>query len=188
MTCVVAFKHEGDVWMGADSAGVDTNLGLVTRKDPKIYRVGEFLLGFTSSFRMGQLLGHALNVSKRHPSISVELYMATTFIDAVRHTLKAGGYARIDNGEESGGTFLVAYEGRIFNVSSDFQVGESVHDYDAVGCGAAVALGALHAMSYDQNVAPHRMIFRALAAAECFSAGVRAPYLFKRLNDTEWRE
>ncbi len=54
MTCIAAVAHEGNVWMGADSAGV-SGLALAVRRDPKIYRVGDFLFGFTSSFRMGQL-------------------------------------------------------------------------------------------------------------------------------------
>lgn len=52
MTCVVALKHDGRVYMGADSAGVG-GYSLQIRNDPKIYRVKDLLFGFTTSFRMG---------------------------------------------------------------------------------------------------------------------------------------
>jgi len=42
----------------------------------------------------------------------------------------------MDKGQEAGGTFLVGYRGRLFRVDSDYQVGESVNNYCAVGCGA----------------------------------------------------
>lgn len=176
MTCIAAVTHNGTVWMGADSAGV-AGLSLSVRRDPKIYRVGEFLFGFTSSFRMGQLLGYKFTPPQHHSEWDAGRYMATVFIDALRETLKAGGYARTDNGEEHGGTFLAGYRGRIFRVDSDFQVGENLHPFDAVGCGADLALGALHATS---SVAPKERILLALEAAEAFSAGVRRPFIVEQ--------
>jgi hypothetical protein len=159
--------------MGADSAGV-TGLSLAVRRDPKIYRVGDFLFGFTSSFRMGQLLGYKFNPPQHHGEWSIELYMTTYFIDALRDTLKSGGCARTDNGAEVAGEFLVGYRGHIFRVCSDYQVGENMEPFDAVGCGAELALGALHATRDNSN--PNDRVIMALEAAEAFSAGVRRPF------------
>lgn len=93
MTCVVALKHEGIVHMGCDSAGVG-GYSRANRVDPKIYRVGDMLIGFTTSFRMGQLLGYSLTLPRHHADVPVENYMATVFINAVRDCLKAGGWHR----------------------------------------------------------------------------------------------
>lgn len=41
--------------MGCDSAGVG-GWHLQLRADPKVFHVGHFLIGYTDSFRMGQLL------------------------------------------------------------------------------------------------------------------------------------
>ena len=176
MTCIAAVAHEGNVWIGADSAGV-AGLSLMIRRDPKIYRVGDFLFGFTSSFRMGQLLGYKFTPPQHHGEWDVERYMTTAFIDALRDTLKSGGYARTNNGAEEAGTFLVGYRGRIFRVESDYQVGESVEPFDAVGCGAEIALGALHAT---RDKPPADRVGAALEAAEAFSAGVRRPFLVEQ--------
>lgn len=178
MTCIAAVVHEGDVWMGADSAGVG-GLSLAVRRDPKIYRVGDFLFGFTSSFRMGQLLGYKFSPPAHHNDVNVERYMATAFIDALRDTLKDGGYARTENGTETAGEFLVGYRGRIFRVCSDYQVGENLAPFDAVGCGAELALGALHAT---REKSPCDRVTLALEAAEAFSAGVRRPFLVQTLT------
>jgi hypothetical protein len=104
--------------------------------------------------------------------------MTTVFIDSLRETLKRGGYARTESGAEAAGEFLVGYMGRIFKVCSDYQVAENVVPFDAVGCGADLALGALYATN---GADPDVRVTMALQAAEAFSAGVRGPFLFERL-------
>lgn len=172
MTCIAAVAEAGVVWMAADSAGV-AGLALTVRRDPKIYRVADFLFGFTSSFRMGQLLGYKFSPPQHHAEWDIERYMTTVFVDALRQTLKDGGFARNDSGVEQAGEFLVGYRGRIFRVCSDYQVGENVDPFDAVGCGADLALGALHAT---REKSPAERVLMALEAAEAFSAGVRRPF------------
>lgn len=162
--------------MGADSAGVG-DLRILRRKDPKIYKVGSMLIGFTSSFRMGQLLGHSLAIPAHDPKTPTYEYMVTAFMDSVRSCLKSGGYLVTDNGNEAIGTFLVAYQGRIFEVGDDLQVGESVDPYQAVGCGIDLALGSLFTSSKSKITKPAEVVKTALSAAAEFSAGVRAPFL-----------
>lgn len=177
MTCIVAVTDGETVWMGADWAGVD-GYSLAIRKDPKIYKVGEFMFGFTSSFRMGRLLGYKFVPPDHHSEWDIERYMTTAFIDALRDTLKAGGYARTKDGAEEAGEFLVGYRGRIFRICSDYQVGENLGDFDAVGCGAELALGAMHATPGKNAI---DRITTALEAAEAFSAGVRRPFMFAKI-------
>jgi hypothetical protein len=183
MTCIVALKHAGKIYMGSDSAGVG-GLSLTVRADPKIYRVGPALFGFTTSFRMGQLLGHSFTMPKHDSDQTIETFMATTFINALRVCLKDGGFAKKINETESGGNFLVGYRGRIFNVWDDYQVGESALPYDAVGCGFDLALGSLHttAALKLRSILPRERIRFALAAAERFSAGVRGPFKIEMLE------
>lgn len=183
MTCVVALIDGERVFMGADSAGVG-GYSLQVRRDRKIYRVGAMIIGFTTSFRMGQLLGYSLSLPLHHSDVTVERYMATAFIDAVRSCLKTGGFAKSENGVESGGDFIVAYQRRLFIVHSDYQIAETTNDYAAVGCGFDLALGSLHT----SGSAKARSLFTAeervrlaLEAADTFSAGVCAPYYIEEL-------
>lgn len=174
MTCIVALKHGGKVWMGADSAGVG-GYSLTVRKDRKIHRVGPMLIGFTTSFRMGQLLGYKLSIPPHHPDVDTDKYMVTSFVDAVRTALKDGGWVSKDKEQEQGGRFIVAYQGRIFDIDSDFQVGEPVGEFSACGCGQDIALGSLHASAKTSEPPDYRLTL-ALEAAQEFSAGVRAPF------------
>lgn len=175
MTCIVAVAQEGKVWMGADSAGA-AGYDLTVRRDPKMFRVGRMLIGFTTSFRMGQLLGYRLVLPKHHPDQSVDDYMHCEFTDSVRETLKAGGFVSNNSGREDSGTFLVGYAGRVFTVYDDFQIAESAHAFAACGSGAAVALGSMHSTS---ELPPNVRLEKALRAAEAFNAGVRAPFRFE---------
>ena len=179
MTCIAAVVFGGAVHMMGDSAGV-AGLDLSLRKDNKVFRVGDVVMGFTSSFRMGQLLQYNLSVPKHHPDMDLFTYMVTEFIPAVRNCLKSGGYTRIDNNEERGGCFLVGIEGRLFQIESDFQVGESHYAFDAVGCGAPYALGALAILIEDKGRTPENILNRALLQAERFSAGVRRPFHYEQ--------
>jgi hypothetical protein len=174
VTAVVGLTHDRRTYIGADSAGIDDGWALVVRADAKVFRNGPYLFGFTSSFRMGQLLRWSL--SPPAPTGDLERFMATTFVDAIRACLRDGGWARKDNEQESGGTFLVGTGGRLFRIEGDYQVGEPVDGYDAVGCGGAIALGALHATA-GLGLPPKTRVGMALRAAERFSGGVRGPFL-----------
>lgn len=167
----------GKVYIGGDSAGV-ADYSLTVRADRKVFRNGDFIMGFTSSFRMGQLLAHAFTPPKRHPDTDVYKFMVTDFINSVRDCLKAGGFATKQNEVESGGMFLVGYEGRLFSVQDDYQVGENLDGFDACGCGCEIAFGALYA---NRSSKPKDRVRIALEAAERFSAGVRGPFHFEEL-------
>ena len=177
MTCIIGVVQKDKVFMGADSAGV-SGLDIVVRKDSKIHKNGPFLIGFTSSFRMGQLLGYSLNVPTRHPDTDVMRFMVTEFVEAVRDCLSDGGYTKVHSSREEGGNFLVGYEGRLFQIESDFQVCETVVGYDACGCGAPYALGALRNSA---GLSPMKRIEQAIETAAEFSAGVEPPFIFEEI-------
>ena len=177
MTCIVGYldKKTKKVTIGGDSAGV-AGLDITIRKDEKVFKVGDFIIGCTSSFRMIQLL----RFSFKPPEIkskNIYEYMCTDFINAVRECFKNGGYLqKYSDGDEKGGTFLVAYKNRLFRIENDFQVAESLNGIDAVGCGADYALGSLHILSR-QNLTPKEKVLKSLKTASFFSAGVSKPFV-----------
>jgi ATP-dependent protease HslVU (ClpYQ) peptidase subunit len=173
VTAIVGLVEAGAVYIGGDSAGV-SGMSLTVRADAKVFRKKRYLFGFTTSFRMGQLIRYSLKVPD--PAGNLDAFMSTTFIDALRDCLKAGGWAAKDNEREEGGTFLVGVQGQLFAVYDDYQVARAADGFAAVGCGDQVALGALLATA-DAGLAPRRRVLRALAAAERFSAGVRGPFV-----------
>jgi ATP-dependent protease HslVU (ClpYQ) peptidase subunit len=173
MTCIVGIEHEGGVTIGADSAGSNYAI-TVSRADSKLFKVGDYLIGFTSSFRMGQLLHYAFTPTA--PNLAdLDKHMCTTFIDEIRTCLKTGGYASKHNEVETGGTFLVGVAGRLFCVEGDYQVGHTFDGYSACGSGEYVALGALHALD-QYDLTPRQKCLAALQAASTFDPYVGGPF------------
>jgi len=175
MTAIAGLIENGKVWIGGDSAGV-VGYRLVVRNDPKVFTKDEFIIGFTSSFRMGQLLRYYLN-----PGIPTEgqdefEYMVRSFIPNIRSIFKTHGYLEIERNVESGGTFLVGWRGKLYLIEDNFQVAELRTPYAACGCGEQLILGSLHATG-DFDIGPKERIKMALKAAEDFSAGVRGPFM-----------
>ncbi len=176
MTCIAGIVKDGTVWIGGDSAGVGGWYSSV-RADRKVFRNGPMIIGFTTSFRMGQLLEYRLKVPPRADNQDVFAYMVTDFIDAVRDCLKVGGFAAKNSETEKGGDFLVGYEGRLFRICDDYQVGENADGIDSVGCGSDLALGAMYALR--DHDARHT-IATGLSAAAHFNIGVRGPFYIKK--------
>ena len=176
MTCVVGLVDRGRIILGADSAGV-SDLDLTVRADEKVFKNGPFVIGICGSFRMGQLLRYSFTPPTM-PKDEKNLfrYMVTDFVDGVRITLKDGGFAKKENEVESAteSAFLVGVWGRLFKLDEDYQVGEHVLPYNAVGCGYPFAMGSLHTVP--ASVTPKGKVKKALEAAEQFSGGVRGPY------------
>lgn len=186
MTCIVGLERDGDVWIGGDSAGV-SGLDVNVRSDEKVFFVEnkqqKMLMGFTSSFRMGQLLRYGLTLPKQHKGVDDDKYLIIDFIDAVRDLYKDKGYLTKENEEESGGTFLLGYKNKLYFVDSDFQVGKPAEKYDAVGCGKFYALGVLHVLTKNcPDLDPEIILKRALDAAATHSGGVLAPYTILKLG------
>jgi hypothetical protein len=173
MTCIAALVHEGVVYVGADSCGSDGSSHSV-RKDPKLAEVGEYVIGFTTSFRMGQLIIYS--TLPTCTDTDLHRFMATSFVDHIRRTMKENGALTTLNGVEFLGTFIVGVRGRLFVVESDFGVSEPACGYTAVGCGGACAIGCLYAT---QGQAPHQRLIQALSAATAHTTGVLPPYLIK---------
>ena len=172
MTCIVGLKHDGEIYIGADSLGSNGYTKTV-RTDEKVFRNGPFLMGFTTSFRMGQLLHHAFDPPKL-PEGNLDRFMTVEFINGVRQCLKDGGFAQVESEhQEKGGTFLVGVRDQLYTIESDYQVGKSAIGYDAVGSGEDFAKGSLFSTTGQEPRARVRM---ALKAAAANSVSVAGPY------------
>lgn len=169
MTAIVGLVENGEVFMGGDSAGV-SGFSISVRADQKVFHNGPFLFGFTSSFRMGNLLKYKFSPPKQTVHQDDMQYLCTDFIDAIRACFKDNGYGK----EDKGGTFLVGYNGNLYTIYDDFQVGQDVCNFDAVGCGSDLALGSLYST---KHMPPMDRVYLALEAAAHFSGGVSAPFI-----------
>lgn len=175
MTAIVGLVSDGRVLIGGDSAGV-AGYNLTVRRDHKVWTAGPYVYGFTTSFRMGQLIRYSFAPPPPPVGEDLERFLATTWINALRETLRQGGWSRVTEQQEQGGQFLVGTRGRLFTVDGDFQIGEPADGYDAIGCGGEIALGALHA-TRDVDLFAEDRVLAALRAAAHHSAGVAGPFV-----------
>lgn len=182
MTCIVGVETAEGVLLGADSWS-DNGWSGGRRADEKLFAVGPYVIGFTTSYRMGQLLRYrlALPAPLRVQEISdadLLAFMATDFVDAIRVIFKDGGWGEREKEQEKGGEFLVALGGRLFSILSDHQVMRSAHGYQAVGSGYQLALGSF-ATSEPLGWEPVERVGAALAAADRHCGGVNGPFLVR---------
>ena len=181
MTCIVAIAQNGTVYMGSYHAASDDKTGwIISRKEPKCFKAGQYGIAFTDSFRMGQILQYAWTPPKYTPTKTnsgLDKFMRTKFIESVKDAFRSGGYgSKVSGKEDEGGIFIVGVCGRLFTVDEDFHVGENVVNYMAEGSGGQLALGALHATKNQKN--PRLRLKAALEAATEFNMSVAPPYTY----------
>lgn len=200
MTCIVAVTDGRTVILGGDSAAAQGQ-ELRVRADPKVFLAGNhYAIGFTTSFRMGQILRYSVELpeppSKSEP-VDLERFMVAEFVPVVRQAFVDHGFAKTvrfsppgdrsfsEEGQEFGGLFLVGVAGQIFEIRQDYHIAQPAVPYSAVGCGASVALGALHALQSYEEISLEERASMALAASEAYCASVRRPFHFVGLTAGE---
>ena len=171
LTCIVGLAQDGKVWIGGDSVSA-SGWQVRSMRHSKVFRVQEFLIGYTSSFRMGQILEHHLSVPAQDGQCDVK-YLVTQFIPSVRDCFKEHWFDKIKDEDAKGGEFLLGYHGHLYHVDCDFQVAEYEDGFDACGCGEAYALAAMKAL---ETLQPKDRVLRALEIAGHFSGGVSEPF------------
>lgn len=180
MTCVIGLETPEGVWIGADSAGSSEDGSQTLRADTKVFWRDTMLFGFCGSYRMGQLLRYSLELTPHPDGVADYEYMVRYAIEDIRRCLKDGGFTWIEKNTETGGNFLVAYNGSLYEVEEDFQVGVSSRPYVAIGSGGAVASGAMAVLS-DSDLTPVKRIKRALKVASDHDAFVAPPFVVMKL-------
>lgn len=173
MTCILGLVQDGAVWMGGDSVAI-SGWDAKTVVEPKIFMREPFLIGYTTSFRMGQILKYELAIPSRGHEEGCMDYLIRVFAHDVRKVFDDVGFLKKkDDHEVEGGQFLVGYEGHLFEVGSDFQVMEWAGSMAAIGAGQAYATGAAAALA---SLPPGDRIHQALEIAERYCATVRGPF------------
>ena len=177
MTCIIGLMDNENIYMGGDSAASDGNAYRI-QTNRKVFRNGPMLMGYSTSYRMGQLLEHSLAVPSRNVNESLEKYMVVDFVNSVRSCFKESGFAQEDDdGKEKGGFFLVGIEKSLFMIESNYQVSQNILPFMSIGSGSSHAEGAMMALTGT----PEERIMEALKIASRFNCGVAAPFYVEKL-------
>ena len=183
MTCIVALSVGNKVYLGGDSAASDEKSGLVLQvTDPKVFKVGQFGIGFIDSFRMGQILQYNWTPPKYTPTKgnkNLDKFMRTKFVESIKEVYQEHGYGKFGQNTEDGdegGIIIIAVQntGRIFTMDVDYHVSELSTSYYAEGSGQQVALGSLASTSAIKT--PRKRVRMALESSAKFIMSVKPPF------------
>jgi ATP-dependent protease HslVU (ClpYQ) peptidase subunit len=139
----------------------------VVHHQPKVFVRNGVAFGYTTSYRFGQLLEHALP-DPIVPDKVEEVYpwLIKVLVPAIKTVLK-------DNDYEGGGNCLIGVKGQLWELQNDYSVLRSVNGYAAVGSGYEYANGAMYAqLSRVGPKSPEELVRLAIEAAGTFSPSV----------------
>lgn len=199
MTLVAAVKTpDGGVIVGWDSSSI-SGWDTVARVDQKGFRHtlgdgSQMVVGYSWSYRAGQLASRVTPSRNPAPLTGPRLdahdWLIDAYVPELRRVLDNGGALKKQDNVDEGTMLLIALDGRIFTIETDFQVVEVATPFWAIGCGAEVVRGALDAQLYVWTsdpqqpgpVQPALALDRAMRTAVRLNAGVRAPFHFELIG------
>ena len=175
MTCIVALKKDGRVYMGGDSA-VTIGYQQQISTEPKVFQVGEFLIGAAGNARNCQIANHWFNPPEQSKNQSDLAYMCTSFAMALQEAFTAAG---VDFKADSFSVgLIVGYRGELYSVGADFSMTVLKEDYMTEGSGGEIAAGAMAILtSHLPKMKPHLMVTAALTASCRHNWGVLEPFV-----------
>lgn len=184
MTCIVALKQNNKMYLAGDSIGYGDYTWAVTRKDPKVFKVKgrNILVGYTTSFRMGQLLMFNSKIFPKKGPYNFE-YMVTKVVPNLIKVYEENGFEKKQtDGQRDGGTFIVAFKDKFFEVQDDFQVQEVYEPFSACGCGRSTALASLMSTTHMKD--PLERLRIAMEVTAKIMPGVAGPFKWVTMNDS----
>lgn len=174
MTCIAAIvDNKGVGYIACDSLG-SNHYTKNTYTNRKIFKVSDMLIGFTGSYRMGQILQYRLNMPAAAVGQTLEEWLHINFLDAVRDVFKENGFLRVTENQEqpADGEFLIVVAGRIFIMQADLSILESEDGFEACGSGEDYARATMNAAVTHGITKPKRILTEAIEAASKYVPSV----------------
>lgn len=170
MTCIVGVVgDDGRVWLGGDSAATTPSGDRTILKDPKVWTSDDIAYGVCGSPKVIDVLAHVFKGPKYRGGSSRK-FLVAKFLPAVKAVLEK--YEALDDKGFMEGALLVGLDGALYKVECNFQVIQSLTNYESIGSGSSYAIGSLAATTGDEQ----ERVLKALEAATRHDAGVFPPY------------
>ncbi len=147
MTCIIAVGKDKDVYMAADTLGSNGHNNSRDANSKIIKMDGGVLVGYSASYRLGQLLRYEFKIPSRrvgHLGDSHMYYMITKFIPRLQVLFGVNEY---DMAKDEA-SLVVAFDGEVFLISHDLSVFQPMDGVMAIGSGAETAMGAYYGIDY----------------------------------------
>lgn len=178
MSCIVGINQNNKLWVASDSRATTEDGDIRYIKAKKIYRYKEpeMIIGFAGSVRTGQTLD---------PYYFTPPENIMDLPNAFRQQFEKYGCLSVDH--ESGmeitkSNFLIAYQGRLFEILVDFQLNEIDGEYTAIGYGQSYAIASLYTSDIYSENDPEKRINMAIGSACKFTGFCHYPIVIETLD------
>jgi len=181
MTCIIGYSKNDTIYMGGDSAAVNSYHEIDIRQDRKVFIKRDMIFGFSASYRVGQILKYDFKIPDHNHNLTNDEYLHSVLIPKMIGTLKEKGKT-IKNGEISDLSILIGYKGFLYEIQEDFQISQLQIPFCACGAGANFAKGAFYVLENNKKLSAKNKILKSLETSSYFSAAVSPPFYVLKLK------
>jgi len=177
MTCIVGLIKGRTVWLGADSASTDTQFHKTIIKDPKVFVRGRIGLGVCGYPKVMDALSSGIDMPEQSCNDD-RAFLVNELVPTIRDGLVRLDAAFRDEKTSEivfNGEALLAYNGKLYKLQSNFQLIQARAGFDTTGSGGDLAMGSMASTAHVRN--PKKRILMALEAASANNAGCAPPYV-----------
>lgn len=166
MTVIAAtFDKNKNILVGADRQSTSGS-SYKELSSPKIIKKNNFIIGITGGHLLNNVIKYNFNIPEHNKKISDDIYINTVFIKELRESLIKNNVSKVENNKENiESSLLIAYNNKIYIISSDFCVIEYNDGYCSIGSGSYHAMGALYIYKKLKKYVDKQGIIYAIKAA-----------------------
>lgn len=194
MTTIVAVQGDSFAVIGSDSristfddSGFAYQVTTLGGGNAKVAPNGRYLIGVAGDARAINILHHAFTPPAASKSLSgsrLDAFMTKSFVPSLRQVFELHGYANPQKESsnhlaEQDSSILVAVNGSVFVIESDYGWTSDRTGIYAIGTGGAYALGALSALKGNRRptvASATNQIAKALKIASDFDPYTGGPF------------
>ncbi len=195
MSLVVGIVDGGSVHLASDSIAYDESGAKEVRTTAKVFERNGFGFGVCGEVRVEQVVRYTLPALQPPRSTqALREHICVSYLVRLRKALVEVG---LEGPDAPGWDMLVAHDGRLLKVDSDYVVSETVCGFDAIGSASEPARGALFMQDIaiaaarrakrEHKVSPTQRLLDAMTVGEKCTNVVHKPYMTLTIPPTRRR-
>lgn len=164
--------------MGSDCISLHRNVDVKICSRPKVFRLGEMLIGGSGSTRAGQIVERSITAGEIPADIDPYLWLVDTFVPVLRAAMKdKGGEVAKDGTLEMDMRLLIGLRGLLFEIDIGYGVLHHRSCYATIGCADKEAEAAmLTALKINPAMHARMVVQYGLEAAAELDINIRPPF------------
>lgn len=180
MTTLVGIQGRNWALLGADTRIADeSTIYKMSKGHSKIIEHENFTIACAGDLRAINVLQAGLKIPKTFVAKDDSHFITSFLIPAMRKAFADSGYEKTSEGQSSHESeFLIAYNGKIYEVGSDYSWVQDSRGIYALGSGGQIALGALACLVGDSvnKREAKSWALKALTIASEYNSDTAAPF------------